>query len=105
MVTPVHKSTLVGQYIESKGGKLQLFFLPPYSPELNPDKQVWAHGKRHINSSQFVESKDEIKRLALDTLRRIQKLPSLVTRSLGITSAYTIGCENSFQNFSNNQKH
>ena len=79
---PVHKSALVRQYIESQGGKLQLFFLPPYSPQLNPDEQVWAHVKRRV-SSQFVETKDEMKRLALGALRRIQKLPNLVRSFLG----------------------
>ena len=79
---PVHKSALVRQYIESQGGQLQLFFLLPYSPQLNPDEQVWAHVKRRV-SSQFVESKDEMKRLALGALRRIQKLPNLVKSFFG----------------------
>lgn len=79
---PVHKSALVRQYIERQGGQLQLFFLPPYSPQLNPDEQVWAHVKRRV-SSQLVESKDEMKRLALGALRRIQKLPNLVRSFFG----------------------
>ena len=79
---PVHKSALVRQYIESQSGQLQLFFLPPYSPQLNPDEQVWAHVKRRV-SSQLVESKDEMKRLALGALRRIQKLLVLVRSFLG----------------------
>jgi len=54
---PVHKSALVQQYIESQAGQLQLFFLPPYSPQLNPDAQVWAHVKKRV-SSQFVETKN-----------------------------------------------
>lgn len=65
------------QYIESQDGMFQLFFLPPYSPQLNPDEQVWAHVKRRV-SSQFVESKDEMKRMALSALRRIRKLPNLI---------------------------
>ena len=79
---PVHKSAMVRQYIESQGGQLQLFFLPPYSPQLNPDEQVWAHVKRRV-SSQFVETKDDMKRLALGALRRIQKLPALVRSFFG----------------------
>jgi transposase len=74
---PVHTSKLVRKYDESQASQLQLFFLPPYSPQLNPDEQVWAHVKRRI-SSQYVESRDEMKRLALRALRRIQKLPELV---------------------------
>ena len=79
---PVHKSALVRQYIESQAGMLQLFFLPPYSHQLNPDEQVWAHVNRRV-SIQFVECKDEMKRLALGALRRMQKLPNLVRSFLG----------------------
>jgi transposase len=80
---PVQKSAWVWQYIESQADKLQLFFLPPYTPQLNPDEQVWAHVKRLGISSQFVESKDEMARLALGALRRIQKLPNLVRSFFG----------------------
>jgi transposase len=57
---PTDKSKLVREYVESQAGQLQLFFLPPYLPQFNPDEQVWAHVKRRV-SSQFVASKDEIK--------------------------------------------
>lgn len=43
---PIHKAKLVRAYVESLKGQLQLFYLPPYSPQLNPDGQVWAHVKR-----------------------------------------------------------
>lgn len=74
---PIHKSKLVKDYVVSLEGKLKLFYLPPYSPQLNPDEQVWAHVKREV-SKRFVQSKDNMKRLALGALRRIQKLPNLV---------------------------
>jgi hypothetical protein len=44
--------------------------MPPHSPQLNPDEQVWAR--------QLEQIKDEMKRLALGALRRIQKLPELM---------------------------
>ncbi|KVD52823.1 hypothetical protein WI87_26295 [Burkholderia ubonensis] len=44
---------------------------------LNPDEQVWAHVKRSV-SKRLVQTKDEMKRLAIGALRRIQKLPALV---------------------------
>lgn len=74
---PIHKAVLVRKYVESQEGKLKLFFLPPYSPQLNPDEQVWAHVKRQV-AKRFVQDKDEMKRLAIGALRRIQKLPELV---------------------------
>jgi transposase len=74
---PTHKAKLIKKFVEAQERKLKLFYLPPYSPQLNPDEQVWAHVKRRV-SRQLVMSKDEMKRLALGALRRIQKLPELV---------------------------
>ncbi|MDQ3153677.1 MAG: IS630 family transposase [Actinomycetota bacterium] len=34
----VHKANIVKDYVASTEGRLELFFLPPYSPELNPDE-------------------------------------------------------------------
>lgn len=74
---PVHKARLVQNFVKAQKGRLKLFYLPPYSPHLNPDEQVWAHVKRSV-SRRLVLSKDEMKRLAIGALRRIQKLPALV---------------------------
>lgn len=74
---PIHKAKLVKDFVDAQNGRLRLFYLPPYSPHLNPDELVWAHVKRKV-SKQLVQSKDEMKRLALGALRAIQKLPALV---------------------------
>jgi transposase len=74
---PIHKSRLVQEFVAGLDGQLKLFYLPPYSPHLNPDEQVWAHVKRRV-SKQAVQGKDDMKKLAIGALRRIQKLPRLV---------------------------
>ncbi len=74
---PIHKSRLVKDYIASLEGKLKVFYLPPYSPHLNPDEQVWAHVKRRV-SRQLVQNSEDMKKCALSALRRIQKMPALV---------------------------
>jgi transposase len=43
---PAHKAKLVRDYVEATDGKLKLYFLPGYAPELNPDELVWSHMKR-----------------------------------------------------------
>jgi len=43
---PAHKAKSVLDYAEEMNGKLKLFFLPGYAPELNPDELVWSHMKR-----------------------------------------------------------
>jgi len=74
---PTHKSKKVSDFVSNAEGKLKLFFLPPYAPQLNPDEVVWAHVKRSI-SKKMVQSKEDMKELALSALRRIQKLPELI---------------------------
>ncbi|HEX8933766.1 MAG TPA: IS630 family transposase [Pseudonocardiaceae bacterium] len=38
---PVHRSNAVKEYVATTNGRLRLFRLPSYSPELNPDEGVW----------------------------------------------------------------
>jgi transposase len=40
-----HKSAATRKYVESTDGRLRIFLLPPYSPELNPDEWVWKNVK------------------------------------------------------------
>ena len=42
---PSHKSKETLEFVQSTQGRLNLFFLPPYSPELNPDEWVWKNIK------------------------------------------------------------
>lgn len=48
---PVHRSTKVKKFVESTKGQLRIYYLPPYSPELNPDEQVWNNVKGKIGRS------------------------------------------------------
>ncbi|MBK5936400.1 IS630 family transposase [Halorhodospira halophila] len=74
---PAHKAKLVREFVESTDGMLKLFFLPPYSPQLNPDEQVWAHVKREIGR-RGVQNVEQMKRMARSALWRLQKLPALI---------------------------
>ncbi len=38
---PSHRSKETLEFVQGTEGLLNLFFLPPYSPELNPDEWVW----------------------------------------------------------------
>jgi transposase len=48
---PVHRSSQVKKFVQSTKEKLRLFYLPPYSPELNPDELVWNNVKSKIGRS------------------------------------------------------
>ncbi len=55
---PVHKSKKVMDYIEFPEGKLDIVFLPPYAPDLNPDELVWNQ-MRNIDTSKKPLKKGE----------------------------------------------
>jgi transposase len=40
---PVHKSKKVREFVKEMRGKLSIFILPPYAPDLNPDELVWNY--------------------------------------------------------------
>src|SRR5512132_1348366 len=75
---PVHRSTAVKQFAASTDGRLRLWFLPGYSPELNPDEWVWKHVKHDRIGRAGVSGPDDLKAKALTALHRLQKLPHLV---------------------------
>jgi len=64
-------------YVDGLDGQRKLFYVPPYSSHLNLDEQLWVPLKRRI-SKQPEQAKDDMKKLALCALRRIQKMLRLV---------------------------
>ncbi len=52
-----HKSKKTRAFVESQKNKLELFYLLPYSPELNPDELVWNHLKTHTTERSTVSDK------------------------------------------------
>lgn len=75
---PSHRAKLVAQYIESLGGKLRLFFLPAYSPELNPDELVWNSLKNSALGRRAHHDKAGLKQAAMSHLRSLQRSPAKV---------------------------
>ena len=56
---------------------LKLHFLPPYSPELNPVEQLWAHlRERHFHNRAF-DSLDALEEHLVDALRQLEASPSV----------------------------
>jgi len=75
---PTHKAKCVRRFIESQQGKLKLFLLPPYSPELNPDEYVWNDLKNNCIGQKALSSKAELRKQVLSYLRKLQKMPALI---------------------------
>ncbi|MGF6884835.1 transposase [Nocardia sp. GAS34] len=75
---PSHRANVTKQFVAGTAGRLRLFFLPGYSPELDPDEWVWKNVKADRIGKIGVTSKDDLKTKATGALRRLQKLPALV---------------------------
>ena len=75
---PCHRSRATKEFVAATEGRLKLFFLPGYSPELNPDEWVWKNVTHDRIAKTGVTSKDDLKTKATTALRRLQKLPHLV---------------------------
>jgi transposase len=75
---PTHKASKVKKFVDSTNGRLKLFYLPPYSPELNPDELVWNHVKNHRIGRKQIKGPDDLKRKVTACLRSLQRMPKKI---------------------------
>jgi transposase len=83
---PCHKSKKVQQFILSQK-RLNVFYLPPRSPEFNPDEKVWSHLKHHELKSHTAKTTQELRNL---TRRKMRSMARDSNKVLGIFKR----CEN-----------
>jgi len=74
----VHKAKIVKDYVDSLEGRLKLFFLPGYSPKLNPDEWVWKNVKHDHVGKMVARTRDELKDGVEKAINRLQRLPEIV---------------------------
>jgi transposase len=76
----VHHSKVVKEWVEENEERIALFYLPSYSPELNPDELLNADLKQRVTRTAPARSKAELTRTVMGALRSIQKQPERVQR-------------------------
>lgn len=74
---PVHRSSKVKKLMQSMDGRLRLFYLPSYSPELNPDELVWNSVKNKVGRSS-IKGPDDFENKVRNHLRLLQRNPSMI---------------------------
>jgi transposase len=75
---PSHRAKKVLAFVRSTRGRLRLFFLPPYAPDLNPDEHVWNHLKNHGVGKRAVRSREQFRSVVLAHMRSLQRLPDVL---------------------------
>ena len=74
---PTHKAKRVQRFLAAQAGRLELYVLPPYSPDLNPDELAWAHVKGKLGRG-AAQTKTELNARAHGILRSLQQRPQRV---------------------------
>lgn len=75
---PAHKANLVKALVTRMKGRLELHFLPPYAPDLNPDEFVWSYMKGTGVSKKPLKQNESMRQRVEEDLIKIQGDRSLV---------------------------
>ncbi|NJS37498.1 MAG: IS630 family transposase [Brachymonas sp.] len=76
----VHHSKLVKAWLADKTQQIEIFYLPSYSPELNPDERLNADLKYAIGSKVSARTKTKLKAAATTHMQLIEANPERVKK-------------------------
>ena len=68
-----HKSHKVKEFVAKHKRRLELLYLPPYSPELNPIERVWKHLRYHVTHNVYFETLQLLEDAVIAYLKKYAK--------------------------------
>jgi transposase len=68
----VHHGKIAADWLERHKDEIEVFFLPPYAPESNPDEYLNHALKQDVHSGDLPKNKSEIKHKIHSFMRRLQ---------------------------------
>ena len=75
----VHHGKLVAAWLKKRKDKIEVFFLPPYAPEYNPDEYLNHALKISVHSGQLPYTAEDISHKVQSFMRKLQHRPSAVS--------------------------
>lgn len=75
---PAHVAKKTKAFVASLAGQLRLFYLPPYSPDRNPDELVWKHLKADTVGRTSITSLDDFKDKVRSSMLSLQRSPAKI---------------------------
>jgi transposase len=79
----VHHAKIIQPWLAQNADRIELFFLPSYSPEINPVEVANADLKKNITAKPPTRSEQELVRSVLGHYRSIQRRPKRVIAYFG----------------------
>lgn len=77
---PVHHGKKVKAWVEQHKDEIELFFIPSYSPELNPDEFLNRDLKKNVHSAKAPRNLDQLKVNVKSFMTKLQKSPDRVVK-------------------------
>ncbi|BFH62480.1 hypothetical protein PAJ34TS1_30720 [Paenibacillus azoreducens] len=71
----IHHAKLIQPFLNEHSGRLQLMFLPPYSPQLNLIEGLWGWLKKSVIHNVFYHTVAEIRTAVQNFISEINKTP------------------------------
>jgi transposase len=75
-----HHSKPVKEWLETHKDEIEVFYLPSYSPELNPDEYLNCDLKAAVHSGLPARNEKALKSKVVSHMRKLQKLPQRITK-------------------------
>jgi transposase len=75
-----HHSKLLREWVEENKKRIAVFYLPPYSPDLNPDEHVNADVKYGVGSRTPKRTKEGLREATEDHMNMLRKTPKRIKR-------------------------
>jgi len=76
----VHHARVVKEWLKDYTEKIELFFLPAYSPELNPDEYLNCDLKAGVHSKSPARNLEGLKKKVRSHMQKLQKSPGRVKK-------------------------
>jgi len=75
---PAHIAKKTKAFVATVGDRLRLFYLPPYSPDRNPDELVWKHLKADTVGRATITSLRDFKGKVRSSMLSLQRSPAKI---------------------------
>lgn len=74
----IHKAQPVQQWLRAHRAQLRLYFLPTYSPRLNPIERVWRHVRRNVTDNFYFGTLSRLMRAVNAFLTELAYSPAVI---------------------------
>lgn len=76
----VHHSKIFKRWLKDKKDKIEVFYLPSYSPKLNPDERLNRDLKTNFYFDTSIKNNSDFRKKVISFLRSIQRVPKRIKK-------------------------